>query len=338
MTILSVAYPLLPVSPDSGGGAEQILHLVERGLVKAGHRSIVVAAAGSQVSGDLIETPAVAGRITESVREFAQSAHREAIATALREHPIDLIHFHGLDFHTYAPSQRVPNLVTLHLPAEWYPRCIFENPLFSFNCVSQTQAASAPVKSRPPVVTNGVNLEIYRPLSGMKKGLLWLGRICPEKGVDVALRVARRLDTPMIIAGPVHPFEDHEVYFADRVRPLLDETRRYVGAVGLNEKVALLAEARCLLVPSLVAETSSLVAMEALASGTPVIGYRSGALPEIVEHGKTGFIVDSEEEMANAVQRIGEISPAACRFAAEARFDCERMVREYLNLYRTIVA
>lgn len=338
MTVLSVAYPLLPVSPDSGGGAEQVLYLVERGLVKFGHRSIVIAATSSQVRGELIETPIVTGAITEELRKSAQGAHSDAINSTLARFDIDLIHFHGLDFHTYLPSHDVAKLATLHLPVEWYPQCIFGNRKLHLNCVSETQAGSAPAQTWLSVVMNGVSLGNYRPRAGAKSFLLWLGRICPEKGVDIALRVAHRLDMPMVIAGPVHPFRDHKTYFADRVQPLLDGKRRYAGPVGLNQKITLLAEARCLLVPSQVAETSSLVAMEALASGTPVIAYRSGALPEIIGDGETGFVVNSEDEMAEAVCRISEISPTTCRQTAEIRFDSERMIRDYINLYRTIAA
>ncbi len=338
MTILSVGYPLLPVSSDSGGGAEQILYLVEQGLVKTGNRSVVIAAAGSRIHGELIETPVIDGVITEDVRKSAQEAHRKAINEALARYVFDVIHFHGLDFHAYIPSKSAPKLATLHLPVEWYAHSIFETPELHLNCVSETQADSAPLKTRIPVVMNGVNLDNFHPSAGEKSFLLWLGRICPEKGVDAALRIAHRVDMPMIIAGPVHPFRDHEIYFADRVQPLLDGKRCYAGSVGLDQKITLLSEARCLLVPSLVAETSSLVAMEAFASGTPVIAYRSGALPEIIDHGETGFVVDSEDEMTETVCRISEISPRACRRTAEIRFDSERMIRDYINLYRTIAA
>src|SRR5450755_1906600 len=99
-----------------------------------------------------------------------------------------------------------------------------------------------------------------------------MGRICPEKGVHIALRLAHRLDQRMIVAGPVHDFESHHEYFAREVEPLLDDKRQYIGPVRGQDKSRLLAEARCLIVSSLVAETSSLVAMEAAASGTPVVG------------------------------------------------------------------
>ncbi len=343
MTILSVAIPLLPVSRDSAGGAEQILSLVEHGLVQAGHRSIVIAARGSEVRGELIATSPLNGQITEAQRNSSQREHLGCIEAALRQYPIDLIHFHGLDFSTYLPAQSVRKLATLHLPVDWYPGSIFATPDLHLNCVSNSQAKTAPSKTKLAVVLNGIELEQYAPRTAstnhfFRNSLLWIGRICPEKAVHVALEVAHRLDLPAIIAGPVHPFHDHQVYFSERVQPLLDGRRQHVGPVGLSEKTKLLAEARCLLLPSLVAETSSLVAMEAISSGTPVIAFRSGALPEVIDEGVTGFLVDSEDEMADAVKRIGEISAATCREVARRRFDAARMVNDYIKLYESLLA
>lgn len=336
MTILSVAYPLLPVGPDSGGGAEQILYLLERRLVAHGHRSIVIAAKGSRVRGELIKTSAFEGEITDEVREIAQHDHLRSIEHALDRYHVDLIHFHGLDFFKYLPVNRVRKLATLHLPAGWYPESIFHSDDVQLNCVSESQAYAAPGKKKLPVILNGIDTAEYDTTSREKKHLLWLGRICPEKGVHIGLEVAHRLDLRMLIAGPVHPFRDHEVYFSQQVQPLLDDKRQYVGAVGLDSKKRLFAEAKCLLIPSLVAETSSLVAMEALSSGTPVVAFRSGALPEIVEHGVTGFIVESQEEMEDAVKRIDDISPATCREHAQTRWSASRMADDYIKLYESL--
>ncbi|MBV9300852.1 MAG: glycosyltransferase family 4 protein [Acidobacteriaceae bacterium] len=337
MNILNVAYPLLPVGPDASGGAEQILSLIERGLLARGHRSVVIAAAGSEIAGELIESAVVRGEITEEVRQNAQQVHRECIQRALKTYSIDLIHFHGLDFYSYLPEEDVPVLATLHLPISFYPPEIFADRRVCLNCVSEMQANSVPCRNKPPVVCNGIDTERFRRVSSKKEFLLMLTRICPEKGVHIALEIAHRLDVALIIAGPVHPFKDHEIYFSEQVRPKLDERRHYVGAAGSETKTRLLAEAQCLLIPSSVEETSSLVAMEAMSSGTPVIGLRSGALPEIIDHGETGFVVDSEAEMAEAVGRISEISPAKCRRTAQRRFDARRMVDEYIGLYRSVM-
>ena len=278
-TILSIAYPLFPVSCASGGGAEQILSLLDHGLVRAGYRSLVLSTKGSRVTGELIEAPAAQGTITDSIREEAHGVYRKLIENTLQRHRVDLIHFHGLDFHSYRPDgSRIPQLATLHLPIAWYPERIFNQPCLTLNCVSRHQAESAPFTDPLPFVNNGIATECFYLSPRKQNYLLWLGRICPEKGVHIALRVARRLNLSIAIAGPVHPLQAHEEYFAREVEPLLDDKRRYLGAVNREQKAQLLASARCLLIPSLVQETSSLVAMEACSSGTPVIAFASGAL------------------------------------------------------------
>ncbi len=334
MNVLSVAYPLLPVSVDSPGGAEQILALLERGLVREGHRSLVVAAQGSVVSGELIRTPVASGEMTEDVRHEAQQAHRQAIEEALKNYEVHLIHFHGLDFCAYLPDSPVPKLATLHLPPAWYPAEVFELSGVQLNCVSRMQARSAPGGKPLPVVPNGIDTESFRADCAHTGPLLWLGRICSEKGVHIALEAAHQLDLPLTVAGPVYAFRDHEAYFREQVEPLLDGKRQWIGPVGIKQKIELLARARALLIPSLVAETSSLVAMEASSSGTPVIAFCSGALPEIVEEGVTGFVVEAQAQMAQAIGRLGEISPATCRARAAARFSAKRMISDYLQLYQ----
>jgi glycosyltransferase involved in cell wall biosynthesis len=336
MNVLSVAFPLLPVSQDAAGGSEQILWHLERGLVQAGYGSLVIAAKGSSVSGCLAPTMCADGEITDEIRAVAQRGHRRAIETALETASVDLIHFHGLDFPEYLPTDGTPMLATLHLPVSWYPQHIFHIPGLTLNFVSHAQAMShkSPVPST--VICNGIDLARYRRRTPKEGFLLVLARVCPEKGIDAGLRVAHQLGMELVVAGPVHPFAAHRNYFHDCVEPLLDEKRRYIGPVGLEEKIDLLARAKCLLVPSSVLETSSLVGMEAIASGTPVVAFRSGALPEVVEDGKIGFIVDSEDEMAEAILRIDEISSEKCRLTAQSRFDSGRMVREYLSLYERL--
>jgi glycosyltransferase involved in cell wall biosynthesis len=156
--------------------------------------------------------------------------------------------------------------------------------------------------------------------------------------VHVGIDAAKRAGVPLLIAGETFDYPEHRHYFENEVRPRLDQARRFIGPVGFMRKRRLLAAARCLLTPSLVAETSSLAAREALAAGTPVVGFRRGALGEVVDHGRTGFLVATEEEMADAICRCEAIDANACRESASRRFSLDWMIARYFALYRRLAA
>lgn len=341
LTVLSVAYPLAPVSVDCAGGAEQVLAMLDRALVRAGHRSIVLACEGSRVAGELVTTPLPAGPLDDTARAEAHARYRTALDGILTRTAVDIVHVHGLDFASYLPPPGPPLLATLHLPPAWYPAEVFalDRPRTHLVCVSADQHRRCPpAPALAGVVENGVDLEALRPAApGTRQPhAVALGRICPEKGFHRALAACRRAGVPMLLAGAVFPYPDHESYFREHIVPLLDGARRFLGAVGLAEKQRLLATARCLLVPSDVPETSSLVAMEALACGTPVVTSGAGALAGIVEHGVTGYIVASEAEMAAALDHVHTLDPIACRRAAEQRFAADVMAARYVALYRSL--
>ncbi|TGD95032.1 glycosyltransferase [Methylobacterium nonmethylotrophicum] len=342
LTILSVAYPFAPVSPDSVGGAEQVLARLDAALAATGHRSVVVARAGSRVAGTLVPVPAEDGPIDDAARARAHARHRAAIAQALRDHPVDLLHLHGIDFFDYLPPPGLPVLATLHLPPSWYPPQALrpERPRTWLHGVSaaQARACTAHPALLPPI-PNGVPVDILGRARHAKRGFaLALGRVCPEKGFHHALAAAHRGGFPLLIGGQVYDYPVHQAYFRDEIAPRLDRHRRFLGPLGFARKRRLLAAARCLIVPSLAPETSSLVAMEAMACGTPVVAYPSGALPEIVEPGRTGFLVQDEAGLAEAVARAGALDPEDCRQAARGRFSDARMAGAYLARYREILA
>lgn len=340
LTILSVAYPLTPVGKDAVGGSEQILWLMDDAIVRAGHRSLVVACEGSAPAGELVPAPKWDGDLTDDVRRWAQRQHRIAILEALQRYRVDIIHMHSLDWHTYLPPAGVPLLATLHLPPHWYPEHALrmKRERTWINCVSHSQRAVTQTSHLPiAVVENGVSVERLATHVRKRDYVLSLGRVCPEKGLHLALDAARRANVTMLLAGEVYRYEAHIAYYEQEIVPRLDERRRFLGPLGLERKRRLMAGARCLLVPSLVAETSSLVAMEALACGTPVIAFGSGALPEVVEHGKTGFIVKDAREMAEAIDAARNLDPQTCREAARTRFSADRMTRDYFALYDQII-
>jgi hypothetical protein len=341
LTVLSVAYPLAPTGPDAVGGAEQVLTHLDAALLRAGHRSIVVACAGSVTAGTLVATPAMGEAWHEDVREQAQQQHSRAIAEALERWPIDLVHMHGLDFYTYLPPPGVPVLVTLHLPPAWYPAEIFhvQRPQTFLHCVSAAQRRACPPGAvLLPDIENGVPVAACLPRQSKRHFALTLGRICPEKGFHLALDAAVRAGMPVLLAGKVFRYAAHEQYFQHAIVPRLDGLRRFIGPIGGVRKQRLLARARCLLVPSLAPETSSLVAMEALACGTPVVAFPVGALPDIVEHGKTGFLVHNVQEMAEAMVAAEALDPALCHATAQRRFSLDAMIERYLGIYRRLAA
>jgi glycosyltransferase involved in cell wall biosynthesis len=339
LTILNVAYPLAPVGLDTPGGSEQILALLDSALVESGHRSVVVGCEGSAVRGTLIATPWSRDLFADSGRDRLYQSYRAAIHRALETYEIDVIHLHGVDAHHYLPPAGAPALITLHLPPAWYSPQLFnlERPRSYLNCVSFSQRKACPeIAHLLPVIENGVPVRLF-PVRVRKRGFaLVLARICPQKGIHVALDAAAAAGVPVLVGGEVFPYEDHERYFREQVLPRLGRTRRFLGPVGFRRKRGLLAAARCVLVPSVVPETSSLVAMEALACGTAVVAFASGALREIVEDGVTGFLVSNEREMAQAIDWVRFIDPLRCRSAAVERFSSESMVRRYIHLYGAI--
>ena len=342
LAVLSVAYPFAQVGPDAVGGAEQVLAQLDAALVAAGHRSLVVASAGSRTQGELLPTPAVEGAITPQQRERTWTAHRRNIQRALAQHRIDVVHFHGIDFPAYLPPEgEAPLLVTLHLPPSWYPPEVFAGPREDLwlHCVSRSQQEACPATARLlPTIENGVPWQALQARCHRRRFALALGRICPEKNVHVALDAGRLAGMPVLLGGQVFPYEAHERYYREHVLPRLDGQRRFLGPVGFQRKRRLLSAAHCLLLPTLAPETSSLVAMEAIACGTPVVAFASGALPEIVEHGVTGFLVRDTAQMAEAIAACEGLDRERCRASARERFCLQRSLARYFDVYQHLAA
>ena len=335
LTVLQVAYPLAPVGLDAAGGAEQVLAMLDRGLAARGHRSIVIACEGSKTAGELAATPAERA-FDDMARRRAWQATRARIAEVLLREPVDLVHLHGVDFYQYLPQDEIPMLATLHLPISFYPERVFDLPVV---CVSRAQQVTCPAGRRPPIVANGIPLDLFPMRASPKQNYaLALGRVCPEKGFGLAIGAAQRAGIPLWLAGAVFPYEAHQRYFREDLLPRLAPPHRYLGPVGFAEKLRLLSAARCLLAPSLVAETSSLVTMEAMACGTPAIAFPSGALAELIDNGRTGFLVRDTVEMAAAIARTGEIDPEECRREAQRQFSADRMIDDYLALYERMAS
>lgn len=340
LTVLNVAFAFAPVGPHAVGGAEQILTELDGALTAAGHTSLVLACEGSQTAGTLFPTPLLGSDLyDEDSRLWCAKQRQACLDHILSQHDVDLIHMHGLDFYEYKFPWDIPVLVTLHLPVSWYPREIWERygDRVQFQCVSENQRRSCPPELRDsPVILNGVAPPAC--MESKSDFAIALGRICPEKNQHEALEAGSLAGVRVLLGGQVFPYQDHRTYFYEEIVPLLNRDgptprHEFLGPLTPLRKQQLLGQARCLLHPTLAPETSSLVAMEALAAGTPVIAYGSGALPEIVDDGITGFLVKNVGEMASAIHRVDEIRLEDCRAAARQRFSRERMIQDYFQLY-----
>jgi glycosyltransferase involved in cell wall biosynthesis len=338
LTVLSYCW-FRPVGSDAVGGAEQVVSMLDRALVEAGHRSIVVACEGSRTAGTLVTVPRPSGRSSDEAA--ASARHREAIRASLERWPVDLVHLHGENFPSCLPLPGVPVLATLHSAIETYHlEALRPRPDVFLQCVSAWQhAGSEKLADMPhmlPPIENGIAVEDYEGRHARRRFALLLCRICPEKGVHLAIDAAKRADVPLLIAGEVNSQPYVENYFRDEVQPRLDRARRFIGPVGLARKRRLLAAARCVLLPSLSKEPGSLVAREALAAGTPVVAFPAGGLVDVIEHGRTGYLVEDVEQMAKAIAGCDGIDPELCRRVARERFSSRRMIEQYLSRYAAL--
>ncbi len=347
--VLYVAYPLLQVHDESAGGAEQILWTLEREISRGGVQTAVAASAGSRVSGELFSTGEPCTQPDDYDRR--RNEHEDRIVEFVRRraregNAFDLIHDHSGSFWKRAAEVDTPVLATLHLPRSFYPAESFHDvpPNVSFNCVSGSQARSfADLETLVGVVPNRIALECFESIDGSatnqsRQGLLWLGRICEEKAPHLALEIAERTQMPITLAGQVYPFSYHQQYFEREIAPRLRSipNARFISAPPAELKRRLLREAQALLITSLAEETSSLVAMEAAACGTPVVAFRRGALAEVVREGVTGFLVEDIPQAIAAFWQVGSIRPAVCVQHARENFSAAKMAERYSQLYERL--
>jgi glycosyltransferase involved in cell wall biosynthesis len=349
LRIAELAPPFEAVPPFGYGGTERVVSTLTEELVRRGHDVTLFASADSQTSARLV--PIVSQSLWHHeppCNDFA--AHRAAIfGTILREiDQFDVVHSH-LDHHGFrlagAPGR--PMVTTLHgrldLP-HLFPtyQAFAELPLVS---ISEAQRRPLLRANWQATVHHGIDLDAFKFVPAVGRYLAFLGRISPDKGLHIAIRVARRAGMPLMIAArPPLPFandpearRDRE-YYEQVVQPLLHEPGvELIGQVGGADKETFLGEAAALVFPIRWPEPFGLVMPEALACGTPVIAFREGSVPEILAHGVTGFIGHVEDDLVAAVERIDEIDRARCRLEVEMRFSPAAMAERYEAVFERLL-
>ena len=339
MRIAQVAPLGESVPPAKYGGTERIVSYLTEALVQQGH-DVTLYAAGDSKTAARLKAMSLRALRNHLGHADISAIFGEAMAELYRaRHAYDVIHFH-LGWHEFPvfAECRTPCLTTLHGPLDHPAIRARIAPYRDFPLVSISNAQRAPLPDRNWLATiyHGVpDPGIEVAASG--RYLVFLGRISPEKRPDLAIAMAQRAGMPLKIAAKVDPV--NETYFADEIRPLLNLPGvEFLGELGERDKRALLAGATALLFPIDWSEPFGLVMIEAFACGVPVIGFRRGSVPEIVEHGVTGFVVDDVAGGTAALERVGRLDRRLVQARFRERFTVERMVRDYGEIYRQLAA
>jgi glycosyltransferase involved in cell wall biosynthesis len=340
MRILQLAPLWESVPPPAYGGTEAVVSLLTDELVRLGHEVTLAASGDSATNARLLTV------YPRSLRRADDLADRHPyewvhVASALaRAGDYDVVHNHSGELAmSMTEMVQTPVLTTTHCLSTPDTAFIWRRYRHAYNTLSRRQQSHfTPIAlhaANAGHVHNAVAVDTFpfEPVKG--QDLLFLSRVAPEKGPQHAVEVAKRSGRRLIIAGKVDQYD--RLFFEEVMRDLIDgEQIVFFGEADAAQKRELYARARCLLFPITWEEPFGLVMPEAMACGTPVVAFNRGSAPEVIDHGRTGFVVDTIEEMVDAVARVGAIEPSACRLHVRLNFSPEAMARRYLAIYEAL--
>ncbi|MGH8496803.1 MAG: glycosyltransferase family 4 protein [Gammaproteobacteria bacterium] len=339
MKIAQIAPLIESVPPKRYGGTERVVSYLTEELIRQGH-DVTLFASGDSVTSARLEAVAERALRLDGACRDPLAWHVTMLQRVARlADTFDIIHFH-VDYLHFPMSQalQLPHVTTLHgrldLPDH---RAVYnaydQMPLIS---ISNAQREPVPRLNWLATIYHGLPRQLYRFEPRPSGYLAFIGRISPEKRVDRAIEIARRAGRELVIAAKVDAVDRD--YFAAEIEPLLtDPGVHYIGEVTDREKGEILGQAHALLFPIDWPEPFGLVLIEAMACGTPAVAFRRGSVPEIIDHGRSGFIVDDVDAAVAAVDGVSGLDRAGCRRMFENRFSARRMARGYLAAYRRIV-
>ncbi len=342
MRIAQIAPLMESVPPRLYGGSERIVSYLTDELVRLGHRVTLFASGDSVSRANLVPCVPMALRLDANVRDIIP--YYMLMLDRVRElaDEFDILHFHIDQFHfpLFRPiSHRT--VTTLHGRQDLHDL----KPLYVGFCdmplvsISNSQRRPVPTANFVATVQHGLPVHLHKPTYDQSSAgyLAFLGRISPEKRPDRAIAIARETGIPLKIAAKVDKVD--EAYFRAEIEPLLDQPGiEYIGEINEREKTQFLGEAKALLFPIDWPEPFGLSMIEAMACGTPVLAFNCGAVTEIVEHGVTGLIVDTMEQAVAALPQVLALDRRAVRRHFEERFSATRMAKDYVQVYRALLA
>jgi glycosyltransferase involved in cell wall biosynthesis len=334
-----IAPPWFALPPDGYGGTEAVVASLVDQLVELGHEVTLVAAGapGTRATRHIvtyIEPP------TDQLgaSPMPEVIHAAEAARAIEGLDLDLVHDHSLAGPLLARGRDIPTLATIHGPAlgengDYFTRLGRTIDLVS---ISHAQRDDAPHLNWAGTVYNAVDLSSFPFREAKERDVLWIGRFCPEKGAHIAIDAARRAGRRIVLAGKLNEPAEHE-YFENEVRPLLGRDAEYIGEADAALKRELYAKCACLVFPISWDEPFGMVMVEAMACGTPVVATRRGSVPEVIDDGRTGIIVDDLDDLPAAIVRADELDAHECRARVAAYFDLPVMGAGYERIYRRVL-
>jgi glycosyltransferase involved in cell wall biosynthesis len=335
MRIAQIAPLYEAVPPKFYGGTERVVSYLTEALVEQGHDVTLFASGDSRTNAKLEAVWPRALRLDPSIRD-ALAPHALLLETVRqRAHEFDVLHFH-LDYMPFPVFSQmdVPFVTTLHGRLDLSELQPVFNAFPKAPVISISDSQRAPLKANwLNTVYHGLPRDLLTPREDIKpEYLAFLGRICPEKRPDTAIKIAAQTGIPLKIAAKVDKVDQE--YFEREIEPLLKSADvEFIGEINEAQKPAFLSGAKALLLPIDWPEPFGLVMIEAMACGTPVIAFNRGSVPEVVDHGLTGFVVEDVYGAVAAVDRLGELSRHAIRAQFERRFTADTMAQNYVDVY-----
>ncbi|MBX4201285.1 glycosyltransferase family 4 protein [Candidatus Saccharibacteria bacterium] len=340
MRIAIIADPYVDIPPKKYGGTELVIHNLIKGLIENGHQPTLFGTKGSEVDCELVSIaqknvffPRTSSELPLFNQRIKLINRRTATKLQKRINDFDMIHSHGFDLKEFA---RYPNITTLHGPITFSNmRYYLERRKLNYISISENQRKAYPGLNYVGTVYNGEDPSNFPIIKKPNNYLCFLGRFDEEKAPDLAIQLAIHLGIPIKLAGK-RDFLGYR-YFREKIKPYLDHPLvEYLGELGFDDKIKLISHAKCNLHPTYFREPFGLTVMEAAYCGTPTLAIARGAMPELIEHGRTGMLVEDFIEGFHAIQNCFDMNREYIAKRSRKKFNYHNMTKSYIIAYRKV--